>query len=374
MSGLWRRSKRLLRTHADVIYCDSIWATEKHGSKLATIVVVNRDNNIHLAAAAIMQNETANSWGLFFRWVKECVPTLCPKCVVTDGASIIFSEFENVFKPKQVTHITCWWHKRNTFIRKYGGGRFTKSLTGISYCDDFAILQHRRCELQKMIKQNEAHISEKSVKKTLLELEDSFENAFIRLKVFTGGTITNNYAESINRRLRDIGLCTQSTRFDAILRLRGFCKFPQAKNVRLSPESLLKLNDLMQEDVIRVVSNNVLMKQLQLVEEASKKCRITGVRDNRFIVSEDVTISIGDKYETSGEAQATVEWIDTTDLEYVSCSCNRLVYQGMPCMHILHVAQEQKKRIPLLCFNDRFFCQAPMTSLPTFSDSGDDGR
>jgi len=122
----------------------------------------------------------------------------------------------------------------------------------------------------------------------------------------------------------------------------------------------------MQEDVIRAVSNNDLIQQLQFVEQASKKCRITGVRDNRFIVSEDVTISIGDKYETSGEAQATVEWIDTTDLEYVSCSCNRLVYQGMPCMHILHVAQEQKKRIPLLCFNDRFFCQAPMMSLPTF--------
>ena len=116
---MWPHGASLLTTHAETIYCDSIWAAEVQGRKLATIVVTDRDNNLRLAAAALMRRETSEAWQLFFSWVKECVPSFSPDCIVTDGASCIYNEFKKAIVPegKKVTHITCWWHKRNTLTK-----------------------------------------------------------------------------------------------------------------------------------------------------------------------------------------------------------------------------------------------------------------
>jgi len=48
-----------------------------------------------------------------------------------------------------------------------------------------------------------------------------------------------------------------------------------------------------------------------------------------------------------------VSWKDGSD--EVHCSCNALVYRGMPCIHIASVALDRNYKIPLQCFNRRYF-------------------
>ena len=359
---MWPTGESLLSTHADVIYCDSMWGTEQRGSKLATVVVVDHDDAIRLAAAAIMDNETAEAWGIFFNWVKECVPTFCPKCVVTDGAAFIFSEFEEYVKtPSTTEHISCWWHQRNTNIRNYGGGSFPKKLGGLTYSDIFSSLQQRRDELDHEINASKSFISEKEIESKYLLLEEYFEKAYINLKVFTGGTVTNSYAESVNKQLRDIGLNTKQTRFETILTLRGYCKYPRVKIAKLSAKNEEIIKNFTEEDVKDVVSNGVLRQMLRLSKQAPIICKTTQGKDSdTFFVQEKIDVPIARNWAISRNALGIVIW----GKDGIKCSCNKLVYRGMPCIHIVHVAQENKRRIPLKCFNERFFSKVSEKTMP----------
>ena len=351
---MWKPGQCLLASHHDTIYCDSIWGSDDQGSKIATIVVVNCDNHIQLAAAAIMMNETAEAWGCFFKWVKECVPEFSPECVVTDGAECVFNEFYKVVRPRKVTHITCWWHKRNTLTKNYGGGTFTKALTGVTYCDNFEQVQKKLAQLSEWIEKSRPSVGEKATERKYEELAKQFEQAFVNLQVFTGGTVTNSYAESINKCLRDLGLTTDGDIFDCILRLRGYCKYPPVVETTLTAANKEELLKFLQADVVNMISNGVVKQQLALSKRASEKCEIVCESNDKFAVTEQVIIPINKGWAITRKAIATVTWIE--DRNYFHCSCNRLVYQGMPCMHILHVAQEHNKKVPLECFNKRFFC------------------
>ena len=64
---------------------------------------------------------------------------------------------------------------------------------------------------------------------------------------------------------------------------------------------------------------------------------------------------VGHGWAISRDTVTFVTW--NTEAGNVQCSCNKLVYRGMPCSHIIHVAEEEKRKIPLQCFNHRFLCQ-----------------
>jgi len=116
---------------------------------------------------------------------------------------------------------------------------------------------------------------------------------FIKLQVFTGGTITNSYAESINSRLRDdVGLSTKKNKVEAILGLRGYCKFPPVKNVTLTTANIRALQMLMQDDVIDTVSNGVLKQQLSSVRTELKRCEIVSETKHQFLLSEDIKVVV----------------------------------------------------------------------------------
>ena len=89
------------------------------------------------------------------------------------------------------------------------------------------------------------------------EIEEAFDKACIKLDVFTGGTITNSYAKSINSRLRHVGSTTDNNLSETILRSRGYCKYPRLGQVTLTQANLEALHQLVEDDVITNVSNGV---------------------------------------------------------------------------------------------------------------------
>ena len=107
---MWGGGQDLLRTHSDVIFCDSIWNVSKEKDRLLTIVVIDSDYKLKLAAMSLVHNEKEQDWENLFFWVKQKIPSFSPKCVVTDGASYIMSGFRNAVDCG-AQNIVCWWHQ-----------------------------------------------------------------------------------------------------------------------------------------------------------------------------------------------------------------------------------------------------------------------
>ena len=126
------------------------------------------------------------------------------------------------------------------------------------------------------------------------DLAKKYEEAFVGLRVFTGGTLSNSSAESINNRLRHIGLCYDTHRIDAIIALREYSKVVSPSLISFSKERKVKLERIMMPDVMTNVSNGALKKQAQMMEDAMKTCvtepkRMTKLLSGRRLRSSSTT-------------------------------------------------------------------------------------
>ena len=65
---MWNEGKRLLTTHSDVLFCDSMWNVSFNGYFVLTIVVVDENYDIRLAALSIVRKERKDSWKSFYRF------------------------------------------------------------------------------------------------------------------------------------------------------------------------------------------------------------------------------------------------------------------------------------------------------------------
>jgi len=102
---LWKEGETLLlESHSDVIYCDSIWNVSKNAYYGITIVVIDENSDIRLAAFSLVSREFLDSWHSFFMWVKTVVPSFNPDTIVTDGALYINDGFKKVVPKKKKAH------------------------------------------------------------------------------------------------------------------------------------------------------------------------------------------------------------------------------------------------------------------------------
>ena len=368
MTFIWPEGRCLLGSRSDAIFCDSMWHINEDGDYILTIVVVNKEEKLRLAASAIAFRENKQHWEWFFRWVKECVNDFDPQCIVTDGADYIHTAFIKAVKRK-VLHASCWWHRNKTVKRMFGDiGAIAKSLQSMVYADSVdELVKKEEDAMQKLEQLKEVGTRNASVKKSELAtlsqtLNEIGEHSFITLPVFTGGTLSNSYAESINSCLRKIGLTAFNSRLASMFALRNYCKAAAPSRKGYSADRRVLLGRMMQSDVLEVVSDGVLRHQAKQIEQTMKKhsidkCKI--LRENEesseFVVQETIEKKLRKDLIIRRQAERIVTWIREPDTpDKVTCSCNALVYRGMPCMHIALVAVTHGYKIPLQCFHERY--------------------
>jgi len=171
--------------------------------------------------------------------------------------------------------------------------------------------------------------------------------------VFTAGTLSTSYAESINSCLRKIGLHALGTsRLDSILKLRNYCKACNHSIKQCSKERRLLLDTYLQPAAVKVVSNGVLRHQAKQIERAEKQCSVLEENGASFTVQEIIERKLNKKLLIRRIAERRITWNEETN--EVSCSCNALVYRGMSCIHIALIAVHKNYKIPLSCFNTRY--------------------
>ena len=117
----------------------------------------------------------------------------------------------------------------------------------------------------------------------------------------------------------------------------------------------------MKPDVMDTVSNGILLRQAEQLEQAELTCSLGSQDDHSFLVVEEIEKQIQADLLIRRQALRTVTWDVSKD--EVSCSCNGIVYRGMPCIHIAFIAQYKDYQIPLNIFNTRFHCSHPAVRL-----------
>ena len=345
---MWEGGQTLLKTHSDVIFCDSMWNVSKEKDRLLTIVVIDSHYKLKLAAMSLVHQEREQEWENLFLWVKQCVPSFSPKCVVTDGASYIMSGFNNVI-PCGVQNIVCWWHQSKNCEKSKGKDKILKSiLLSISYSEkaediDKAVALFKE-KLLEFHPRNSALLNATLIK--------NVASALISLKVFTGNTITNSYAESVNAQLRRFGIIDKGTRLYQLTLLHHFIASKYQKNYStFDPEPL---QGLFESEVFQRVTNGVLVVMVNKLKDARETCKVIEAIDSVYKVCQLLSFELNNHI-LKKKTFWKVSWSTTT----ITCTCNALVYGGVPCLHVLAVAQEKSRKIPLFCFHPRFVLQAP---------------
>lgn len=351
---MWPEGKRLLKTHSDVIYCDSMWNTSKQCLFALTIVLVDENYKLRLGCIGLVKVEDKTAWASFFSWVKTVVPTFNPSCIQTDGAEYIYNGFQSVMGDGAL-HIVCWWHRRESMLRLYQLKRSWKiALLNMTYAsseEELTALGNRARSVGQRLGMQTGRIES--------WVGNCERASLIRLKVFTGGTVTNSFAESVNARLRDIGMTVTFPMLSVLRYLHTYmwkhyyetCR-PMVVNTHV--------RRILQEEVLNRVTNGTLKLFSKLVYRSQRTCQsFPPVRSPVGIMSvrvddtvQCIKVSRGGKKITYQKIVSwPVVWAEGVPL----CNCNALIYKGIPCKHIIKSALDLNLKIPLKCFNPRFY-------------------
>jgi len=202
------------------------------------------------------------------------------------------------------------------------------------YGHTFEEVEARYDELSSKIE--EAELSPAKKENLFKLLEEKTEQAFINLRVFTGGTLTNSFAESINRRLRYFRLNYACPSRDVISILRNFCKYQiRPEQHRFIPNQIMK--QVMSHDVFEMISHGVLTDQKEVLKEAISTCKVCSTTKEGPVTKFDIEDTDRFKVDSGWLVEQTTGWDVIWDEheKRVQCACNAITYRGMPCKHIV---------------------------------------
>ena len=273
---LWPKGADLLQTHGDVVYSDSLWQVSKDNDFLLTMVVIDQNNNLKLAASSLSTVESKDSWFNFYKWVHSKVPMPNPICLSTDGVLYIYKAFVEAtgITPLEVH---CLWHLIQNKSKQNGILRYlTQLLVHMSYSQNPQELQ----EIGQDFTRKYRRLSPQRQARMIQAANNQINTAFINLKVFTGKTLTNSYAESVNAQLCNIKMNQQETRVQQIQRLHEF-----------SIQSLGRLDDpfvatpelvqLLDKTTLSVISNGVVQSFKKLIKETKHHVQSLASMNNK---------------------------------------------------------------------------------------------
>jgi len=390
---MWKEGKRLLTTHADIIFCDSMWNVSFNGYYVLTIVVVDENADIRLAALSLASVERKDSWKAFFAWVNSVVPTFNPKCIVTDGAMYINSGFQLAVGDR-ARNIVCWWHQRENVYKKIGiNHEIGKIFLQITYARNQKVIDALK-EKARILAKNDDKIGSMDTFEKLLE--NCSKNALVSLDIFTAGTVTNSYSESINSILRRAGLRTNHSMLTILRYLDNLSsQYNNRPSYRFLPCD--KLQPVISDDTFSTVTSGALCHFQKKIKGKIISCELTkqdghqGVVKERRLIKQSMII-VRSK---NGRRRFFYRRLKSRFMRFhikssfwrvnwsgniPVCSCNAPVYGGMPRVHIVTYAIANGKKIPTGCFNPRFYydsCNAaavasieqPRTNLLSLDDS-----
>jgi len=340
---MWKEGKSLLASHSDVIFCDSMWNVAANAYYVLTIVVVDENYDIRLAALSLASRERKSSWKSFFDWVKNVVPAFNPKCIVTDGALYIDDGFKAAIRGKAL-NVVCWWHQRENVLKKIGIKRDVgRALLNITFARNNKVKKYLIKKAKELAEQDVDVAASTSFERML---KNCSRTALISLKIFTAGTVTNSFSESINSVLRRIGL---NTRYRMLTVLRYLDNFASQHNSRMPHRFTpsYELSSVLSDEAMVNVTAGALCHFQRKIKNPLKSSVVESTNGKGGVITERLVVKVRERnrlacriFSRRGRFQLrlfskclrwTVDWSGAVP----RCSCNAPVYCGIPCAHIV---------------------------------------
>ena len=180
------------------------------------------------------------------------VPEFSPKCIVTDGALYIDDAFKEAVgkHARNAHHIVCWWHQHENVLKRTGIRKdFGKVLLRMTYARSKNEIAALKREAERIAPESINTLPLESYEKLI---KNCAKNVLISLKLFTGGTVTNSFSESINNLLRTVGLKTKYPMLTILRYLDNFSVQHNCQKRHMLPSSF-ELLPILQDDVLDIL-------------------------------------------------------------------------------------------------------------------------
>ncbi|CAJ2654133.1 unnamed protein product [Trifolium pratense] len=319
----------------DVLAFDTTYSKNKYNYPLVIFSGCNHHSQTVIFGAALVSNETTETYKWVLRCFLECMEGKQPKAVVTDGDGAMREAIKQIFP--DANHRLCAWHlNKNAGENVKNGNNFLDGFSKAMY-SNFTIDEFEEY-WSHMIKENGVQGHPWVVK--TYENRSLWATAYLRDNFF-GRIRTTSQCEAVNAIIK------------SYVRKKG-CIFEFMNNFDQALRDY-RNNELV-ADFKSSSTDPVLSTQLPVIESHAGKIYTAAVfKEVRHEILKAGELIVRDKSEVGGTKIYILTRFCKDDYERsvaydgstFKCSCKRFESRGIPCSHIFYVMKEEHvDRIP----------------------------
>ncbi|TKY53899.1 FAR1-RELATED SEQUENCE 5 [Spatholobus suberectus] len=314
------------RIFGDVLAFDATYGKNKYECPLVIFSGVNHHNHTVVFGAAVVANETEETYVWILERFLEAMKGKCPMSVITDGDVAIRNSIRRVLP--NAHHRLCAWHLLRNATTNVGNPIFTSELRKCML-GDYEVGEFKRRWTEMISKfelQHHPWVLELYEKRTM------WCTAYIRGSFFAGFRTTSR-CEALHSQIAKFVY----SRYNLTELLQHFYRclnFMRYREVEADFESIhgqsvLRTHFQNLERYAANVFTREIFNLFRPILDRSGTVRVVGCKKSfEYLI---YTVS---KYESSQRAWHVSFQPSTND---VKCSCRRMESLGLPCDHILRV-------------------------------------
>ena len=339
------RSREEFKLFGDVLVFDATYSTNRYKYPLILFAGATNHRTTCLFGAAIVRNETTDSYVWVLSTFVEAMDNRRPSSVVTDGDRSMHAAVELVFP--DAVHRLCKWHLQknagtNVHIKNFNGV-FNRYMSMDCPVYEFEQKWSRMVDHFK--------ITEHRWVQDVYQKKHMWAEAYLRGHFF-GGIKSTQRCEGMNHYMHHyVKSGMKLINFlrgyhSGVLHLRQLTLHEEVKTKHTSPVFITELRDL--EIHASTLFTRTIFYQIQdEIKYAVALWTIQIIEQG----SGAYTYLLGDKHDDNRIWQVN----SVRPGMVIRCECLMLESEGIPCSHVIHVLKcERANGFPQTCIKDRW--------------------
>ncbi|XP_074557556.1 protein FAR1-RELATED SEQUENCE 5-like [Curcuma longa] len=320
-------SRRAYSVFGDVVIFDTTYNTNKYGLIFAPFVGVNHHHQTILFGCGFLSDEKTESFVWLLNKFIEAMPKGAPTVIITDQDPAMTKAIAQVFP--QTIHRYCLWHIMNKFPEKLNllSHDIYQSIKNVirnsTSPDEF------ENSWEEVIKCG--NLQENDWLSLMYELRHKWVPAYFS-HVFCAGMSTSQRSESSHSFFKKYisnknSLMDFITRFNRALRHQRHNELI-ADHIDINEQPRIKTNWPMENQMVQLYTK---IKWMEFQKEMSES---HGYYVKQISVEVDLVVYHVMNFQSCSSSKPRVLTHDNQK-DYISCSCKKFEFDGIPCRHIL---------------------------------------
>ncbi|XP_074576130.1 protein FAR1-RELATED SEQUENCE 5-like [Curcuma longa] len=321
-------SRRANIVFGDVVVFDTTYNTNKYGLIFAPFVGVNHHHQTIVFGCGFLSDEKTDSFVWLFNKFIDAMPRGAPNVIITDQDLAMTKAIAQVF-PNTV-HRYCLWHILNKFSEKLNPLTFRDHYQSIkNVIANSTTPDEFEKSWEDVIKS--ANLENNDWLSLMYELRQKWVPAYFS-HVFCAGMSSSQRSESSHAFFKKV-ISNKNSLIDFIIRFNRALRHLRhnelaADHVDINEHPRTKTNWPMEIQMVKVYTKKKWLEfQSEISDSHSYYVQQVSVQD-------DLVIYNVMKFQSSSSSKSRLLTHDKQK-DYISCSCRKFEFEGIPCRHIL---------------------------------------